>query len=424
MKNEDIFLELGNIDPELIDDAAPGERKLLPFRQRPAFKRLIACAASVLLVVGVLTMVGFDNVSAAMRQLVSFIPGVGIEPAGSVIYTLQPITGKLENGDDSAQVFRATYSGGQLSVTVQIDGRSIYNEQFHFYRNGVLVDLQGGESPYYSLATSSDSSMIDFAIPMEAPDEEDRFEVEIDGFEGRLAFTMRPCETYEDLQEIGPTVTRNGISVTATAHRNGNELVVWCYETRDESATDDLLCAFGMPGNGSNVVMKYVETESGKLFNSASGWVLVNRSVYQLADTDTTATLHIPYLSMYREEKGKAKISLPKSYGMHHSDIAIETSLGEILITSVERKPSGSDPNEDIILLEFAYENRREEERIYHFSYEIDGKMSGAMIADPEAGVVRYIEVLVDKDETKLDFSISGIEYYLMGEYEIELDIQ
>ncbi len=424
MKNLDIFQELGNIDPELIDDAAPDSSDTIRFHQRPGFKRFIACAASILLILGAISFVGFDNVSAAMRQLFSFIPGVGIEPAGSVIYTLQPITGKLEDGDDSAQILRATYSAGNLSVTVHIEGRSIYNDQFQFYLNSTQIDLHRGDDYYYSLAVSSDSSILDFAIPMDAPNKDDRFEVGIDGFEGKLTFTMRPCENFQDLREIGPTVTLNGISITATAHRNGNELVVWCYETRNEHATDDLLCGYGMPGNGSNVVMKYIETESGKIFNSASGFVLTNRSIYQLLDTDTTATLHIPYLALYREERGKTKISLPKSYGINESGTNIETSLGQILIASVERKPSQNDPSKDIILLEFDYENSSEMERIYHFSYRIDGRMSGAMIADPEAGVIRYIELSVDKDETELDFSINGVEYYLMGEYEIELDIQ
>ncbi len=424
MKSQDIFLELGNIDPQLVADAAPGLQQSIPLRRRPVFKRLVACAASVLLILGGLSLVGFDNVSAAMQQLFSFIPGVGIEPAGSVIYTFQPITEKLENGDDSARVLRATYADGGLSVTVHIDGRPIYSDQFRFYQNGTQIDLQNNESPYYSYATSSDSAMIDFRIPMDAPAKEDRFEVEIDGFGGVLAFTMTPCQTVEELREIGPTMTLNGISVTATAHRNDNELVVWCYETRDDSATDDLLCGFGIPGNGSNVLMKYVETESGKLQNSASGFVLTNRSVYQLEDTDVTAVLHIPYLSMYRDEEKNVNIKLPDSYGTAESGAKIETSLGKIKIVSIEREPSEEAAGKDAIRIKFDYENIRDSQRITNFSYQIEGDNTNYMVYDPEEGEARYIMVTVEKDAQMLKLSIQGIEYNLMGEYVLELDIQ
>ncbi len=412
MTGKDIFEELGGIDPEMVLDAAPTQRIQFP-------RRIAAIAASLAVIFCLLWGIGFENVYAGVRELFSFIPGVGIREEQGAVYAWEPATGRLENEGMTAQILQACYMDGMLSVTVEVDGMALWGEDFSFYVNGAAQPLHDGDSFFYSLATASDGSMLAFDIPMEAPKEQDLFEIEIRGFHGRLAFTLTPCKTYEQLQEIGPTVTKNGISLTATANRFGNELVVWCYDTRWNSATQDTLMGIGQPINSAYDLLRYIETESGHIQDVGSGWRLRNRMVFQLQEGDKTAVLHVPYLAMYRQEKARATLRLPDTKST--PNIAIETSLGTIRVESMERFPEGE--NKDRIRILLAYDNQSEQERMYSIGYQISGGLTDYFSVTTSDGTMQELNVIVDKNAASIKLQISGIYYYLMEEYVIPLEI-
>ncbi len=393
----------------------------------PIYKRLIACAAIFALVIGAFSMIGFDNVYAAVRQWLSFIPGFGIQAsAEQSIFVQIPIVERTEGQSANAQILRGAYCNGTLSVTVHIDGKAIYGKDFSFYVNGEPYDVGSN----YSLAVGSGpavgyhSAMLDIAIPMDKPGTDDLFEIEITGFEKRLAFKMKPCQTYAQLCEIGPTVTKNGITLTVTANRVGNELIVWCYETREEGATSDSVLGYGSPVNGAYTLLRYIETESGPIQDTTTGLRLTNRFVYRLEEGDHTATLHIPYLSMFRKVQADMKVSIPLGYKSEPTNVIAKTDLGVIRVISVERTSYEHDGSKDKIMLELCYESNDPLQKIYSFEYDIKGNYISAIAPDGESGTTKWIEVIVDKDTDALEFSIGGIYYYLMDEYEFELDIQ
>ncbi len=412
MTNKDIFRELGGIEPEMVLDAAPKQRIQFPHR-------FAGIAASLAVILCLLWSIGFDNVYAGMRELFSFIPGVGIREEQGTVYAWESSSGKLDNEGMTAQILQASYIDDLLSVTVEVDGMALLGEDFSFYINGTVQPLHNGDSYYYSLSTASDCSMLTFEVPMAPPKEEDLFEIEIRGFHGRLAFTLTPCKTYEQLQEIGPTVTKNGISLTATANRFGNELVVWCYDTRWDSATQDALAGIGQPVNSGHSLLRYIETESGHIQDTGSGWSLRNRMKFQLQDGDQTAILHIPYLAMHRQEQTNVTLPLPQTQSA--PNIPIETSLGTIRVVSMERFPERE--NRDRICIRLAYDNKNELERMYSFSYQISGGISDYITVTTSDGTVQELTVIVDKNAASIKLQISGIYYYLMDEYVIPLEI-
>ncbi len=434
MTNKNILHELGNIDPHWIEEAEPSAvgapKETLSLsdiggsrRRSVRFpKRLAVCAASLALVAIVLSAVGVGNVYAAIRGLFSFIPGVGIEAVDEtyIVYTCEPRNGRIIEGSAQAELVRASYAKGSLSATILVN-KGLLSEDIGIYVNGTPRPTGGEDLPHYSLAYSSKSSMLTFVLSLETLAETDLFEIEIAGFAERLSFTMKPCQTVEELSAIGPTVTQNGITVTVTAERMENDLVVWCYETRTESATKDQLLNFGLPSNAAFEVQRYLETANGKIMEKDTGWGLFGRSVYELAGEEQSATLHIPYLAMNREEKGKIRLELPAEYTTAKVDYAVKTSLGSIRIVETERLPAEGNGERDMVRLYLAFENKDENQRIYGMNYHTNAVY--ACHFDGRSGTMDSIELLVERGETEVELTFDGINYYLMGDYSFELDI-
>ncbi len=426
MTSRDILRGLGGLDPELVLKAAPGNPTKGLSKHPPARIRCrIACCASVVLIAGIVLSVGSERVSAAMRTFFSFIPGVGLqENTDQAIYTFVPITERVESGSAKAEIVRAYYADGRLSLMVAIDGLRV-SEEIRLRINGVFCDMHTPDDPDYLLALSGDGTLLNASIESDPPADSDRFEVEIAGFAECLAFSMKPCKTYEDLCEVGPTVTKNGISLTATARRVENELVVFCYESRENGATEDDLVGIGMPSNGGYIRTRYMETENGYMEEITGSWGMITRSIWKPIGSEwpREATLHIPYLSMWHKDSGSVTLLLPSAYTTIGSDAAIQTDLGSIRLHSIERTPYQEDPTRDRLMIAVSYDDRFEDRCIYSFHYTIAGKPPCAIHIDHENGTTAYIEVIVERDTTRLDMSIDGVYYYLMEEYVIPLDM-
>ncbi len=419
MTNKDLFQAFGELSPDLIASVAPEEESRPTVKAKPSgTKRLLACAASLALVFGILFTLGFGNVYAAICRMFGFLPGVGItvqEDAQACV----PIQVKVTQGTDTARLLRASYEKGTLRATISLEGRPMGYEDVALLVNGEARPL---DPEQLMLAKAQTSALLELGVAIEAPSKSDRYQLQIQGFQEPLEFALEPCQTYEDLCQIGPTATQNGISITATAHRTGEELVVWCYASRQADATTDAILGYGRPANGSNLLTRTLATESGILQDTSTGWNILNRCFFLLTPTDKTASLTIPYLSMRRPEEGRLSVKLPQEPGRSDADAWLQTSLGTVRVVEVERQ-STQEPGKHRILLHLAYENVQDHCRIYSLDWSLEEQGPLTQIPNGETGLVDCLEILVDSDAQSLELSAGGILYYLMGAYELPLDI-
>ncbi len=414
MTQMDILRGLEGLEPGIVLDAAPKT-----VNRKPAHRGWIAVAASLAVILTVVSVAGFGNVSAVVRQLFSFIPGVGIQQENiGAVYTCEPIFDESRSGEMIAQLLRASYSQGMLSATVHISGKAVHGDDVMLYING---QFQKDAECFFAI--SQEDTMADILLEGKLPADTDQYEIRIHGFANPLTFTLKPCESFENLQQIGPTVTHNGISLTVTAHRSGSELVVWCYETRQEGATTDEVVGYGSPTNSSNSSLRHLETESGEIYENIPGWHIGSRMEYTLAEADRTAMLHIPYLAMQRQAEGMLSLNLPKEYTTVSCDQSIQTDLGSIRAVSLERSVYARNPTKDRILIELDYENKSDMQQMYAMIYQIAGDHTNAVHTDSASGTVKYIEVLVSPDTEELEIHMDGVYYYWMEEYLFELEI-
>jgi len=366
---------------------------------------------------------------AAANKLFTFIPGVAItEKIDETIYAMEPVVRQISAENAKANLVSAVYADGYLSATVEVLGKAVYSDGFAIYANQRPLKLEDElfNENGYDLAVSSDSTMMSFSYPTEAPDSNDIYEVAVTGFAQRLSFKMTPCRDYDDLREIGPTEMQNGISITATAQRFDDQLTVWCYPFRTADAAKDMILGFGEPSNSSFYKMRYIESENGQGFTTTAGWQLRNRLVFDMPENDQSAILHVPYLAMLRGEKKKLRVNLPEDYGTAASDIAVECSLGTIRVTQIERKPNEYEQDKDTVMIKLAFDSNDSNQALYSFNYQVAGRVytPSAIHCNAETGCTEYLEVYVEKNTTKISLNVLSLYYYLFGEYVIPLEMR
>jgi hypothetical protein len=377
----------------------------------------------VIVFAAICTALALTITVAAFSGLFTFIPGFGIvESDNSAIYAMESITGRVNAESNQAEIISAVYMDGHLNVTVTVKGKALYHNDFEFLINGNKADIFA-DNPM-SLAVSSDSTMLNFSYEVDEPTVNDLFEIAISGFSEHLSFKMIPCLDYDDISKIGPTEIQNNISITATADRIDNELIVWCYPFRLADSVKDRIIGIGVPMNvGWNTEHTHIATSSGKIFDESSGWVINERFVFEMPEQEQAATLHIPFLTMFREENKQLRLNLPKSYGTQESVVALNTSLGMVRITEIKREQSEYDSDKDTVWIRLEYDSKDDNMRLYKFNLDVKSGFGYAIHSHETNGTVEYIEVIVGKNDNRISLDINGLYYYLMGEYQIELDI-
>jgi hypothetical protein len=389
-------------------------------------KKKLYAPKKILITAAVFAVFALTVTVAAINNFFTFIPGFGIvENNDSTIYAMEAVTRRINSKDSriNAEIISAVYQNDYLSATVSVTGKALYYEDFTIFVNGNPIDYR--EKGSSSLSISSDSAMLFFSHKLSELSEDDIFEIALTGFDEKISFKMTPCLDYDDVAKIGPTDIQNNISITTTAERIDNQLIVWCYPFKLENAVKDRIIGYGVPINvGWSGEQIHIVTSKERIPYDISGWKINERFVFEITEEDSSATLHIPFLTMYREEKKKFSISLPKNYGTEESNVSVKTSLGIIKITEVKREINEYYNDKDTIWIQLEYDSNDGNMKLYRFDLDMKGVFSSyACHSHEENGTIEYLEVDVGKNDKKITLNLTGLYYYLMGEYIIELDI-
>lgn len=417
---ESIEMEIDELQKKRIKNAV---FKKTGKRNSGLTKTILAWGAAAAVVFASLSAVGFDNVAAALRRIFTFIPGVGIvENNQDLVFTNIPVTNEVEAPGANARLVSAVYAEGRLTVTVKVLGKDVYYDDFLLFINGTQEDYWG--KGWSSLGAASASALLTFSLESPGPSADDLYEIKVSGFPDRLAFKMVPCQEYEDFKKIGPGDVHNGISVTTTARRAGDKLIVWCYPFRMDSDTEDSIVGYGVPGFGANARRRFIETESGSVHEDTEGFILRDEIVITMGAADKTAILHLPYLSMVREEGHKLNISFPEGQGAEPQDITVDCSLGKIKIWEVERLPTEI-AGKDTVLVKFKFETDDPAKELYSFAIKPTKQTESVWSTFAgEEGRLEYLGLIAEQGKDSIELEITQLHYYLLGEYIIPLDIK
>ena len=362
-----------------------------------------------------------------------------IKRSDSTIYSFDPIVGRVSARNAQANIVVAMYGDNYLYLEIAGSGSDIHNkEDITLYINKELYDDRGTMS---SSISSGWYATISYEI--DAPSDEDIYEIEIAGFSERLSFRLIPCRDFNDVEEIGSSDIQNGISITTVAKRIDNQLTVWFYPNRLTNTTKDTVYDYGYNTNFNKL---HIETESGQIFSQfgAGSMTRINpkdndlpgRVIFELGDNDQTATVRIPYLLMHRYEKRKLRVDLPNGYTTAQCDVSIECSLGTIKITEVTREQGEVSTETEGL---FQRTVHKEKDNIYlkielisadsnmtFSNFEIDYLKFGgwSWYLNKDNGCMDQMGISVEKNRKRISIDITDLYYYLNGEYIIPLDIK
>ena len=261
MNKEDFYDELGKIDQEYIEEA-----DIVRTGRKPVFtgKKWIAVAAAFVILV---TAAGnSEAVQAAIKKIFTFIPGVGIEESeegrvvsSDTLFSMDgdPIT--KSNGKVTVTLINAYINRDSVDVEYKItfDFLNDYNiDGWQEYKtaleeNGIEVIDRKGFQPFYdakAVLTIDGEIYDDLRYSGGGGTNERRNVVRTDGLAEKINelgenlpvslsvagldfdIKFKPIETYGTIDEIGPSMELNGISITAVPRWDGDTLYVDLYD--------------------------------------------------------------------------------------------------------------------------------------------------------------------------------------------------
>ena len=335
MNKEDFYDELGKIDQEYIEEA-----DIVRTGRKPVFtgKKWIAVAAAFVILV---TAAGnSEAVQAAIKKIFTFIPGVGIEESeegrivsSDTLFSMDgdPIT--KSNGKVTVTLINAYINRDSVDVEYKItfDFLNDYNiDGWQEYKtaleeNGIEVIDRKGFQPFYdakAVLTIDGEIYDDLRYSGGGGTNERRNAVRTDGLAEKINelgenlpvslsvagldfdIKFKPIETYGTIDEIGPSMELNGISITAVPRWDGDTLYVDLYDL-NYSGFDQVMGFIEFDGeknikpylivNGEKVDAGYDGGDGTEFYFDLSG--------YNLSDDEKAALeLRLPVAEVRNDE--------------------------------------------------------------------------------------------------------------------------
>ena len=335
MNKEDFYDELGKIDQEYIEEA-----DIVRTGRKPVFtgKKWIAVAAAFVILV---TAAGnSEAVQAAIKKIFTFIPGVGIEESeegrvvsSDTLFSMDgdPIT--KSNGKVTVTLINAYINRDSVDVEYKItfDFLNDYNiDGWQEYKtaleeNGIEVIDRKGFQPFYdakAVLTIDGEIYDDLRYSGGGGTNERRNVVRTDGLAEKINelgenlpvslsvagldfdIKFKPIETYDTIDEIGPSMELNGISITAVPRWDGATLYVDLYDL-NYSGFDQVMGFIEFDGEKN--IKPYLIVNGEKVdagYDGGDGTEFYfDLSDYNLSDDEKAALeLHLPVIVVRNDE--------------------------------------------------------------------------------------------------------------------------
>lgn len=407
-------------------------------------KKLAACAAAFILLLTFFSLMGFNNMAAAIGKIFGFIPGYGIvENNESIEYILsQPVSAENEKVKLSLDNAIATKSGMTVMFTLE---RKSYDEQqlmkdkqteLEQHQNGGSlsrpeVALYAGErklteySGYTGGGGKNETSTFSYELNPGDISTGESYKLEYADYGLSLEFRLKSYDSYNTLEEIGATGYNNDISITAVPTFSDGQVQVDLYAVNKSGY---ILYSYYYRADKeymNNVL--HLETDSGvKNYTVPDGYGGVNgRLLFDIAPGDKNFTLKIPYIMVKSNEEEKISIKIPKEGEKLTVNQKIEFNDCSMTIVDVEKTLSQHIGEYGELKMTVKFENKSENKimlRPEFIKTDFFGNaQSGAWSADmDENGVYTTVYYALDKGESgKLRLKVYNPTYLLTDEYEL-----
>lgn len=458
MNKEDFYNELGNIDPEYIEEA---ELSAQPSKKvfKMSAKKWIAAAAAFIIMAGAAST--SEAVQAAIKKMFTFIPGIGIEESTEstspsnpeILYSMEgdPVTKSndlmsvtLENAYVSSYSVDIVYriklnfipddfvSPEEMQKILDENGVSSYIEVWDTEGLGgytfldVNPEVTVNGKTYSDLQNYCGGSVNDMTYTVRAVSEdiaELGENLPVTFKIGDLSFDIKfkPIETYDTVDEIGPTAMHNGISVTAVP-RWDNDILYIKFYALNYSEFDQ---TYGyISYEGENTVLPYVTVGTEKINAQYEGGdgteFYFDLSSYGLSEEQKAEIeLHAPIIVVRNNENTVIDFKVNDDGTIDHPD---KVRLSNCELDISEMKVSAEKDWENGIEMSFTAVNDSENIRLSSVSLtEVNGKSAGGAGSwtynEGNKWNVGFQSDSIKKAKDYKSIKISSAEYTLTDEY-------
>lgn len=395
-------------------------------------KKLVAWAAALVIVLTSLSLVGIDNVAAAIDKVLSFIPGYGIiENNMSIDYVLaQPVSG--ENEQVELLLNNAIATSDSITVMFTLERKNFDENQFPKGEQETLfndkVVLYTGERKiteylgYSSGNGKRDTSRFSYDLKPEEIGTEQTYKLEYSDYGISLEFKLENYDSYHSLEDIGATGYNNDISITAVPTFLDGKLQVDLYAI---NKSNYILRSFCMDDKAYRNDDLRLETNSGvKTYTVPDGYDGVNgRFLFDIQPTDIDFRLKIPCITVKSSEEEDIVLRIPQEGEKVSVNQKIEFKDCIMTIVDVEKTPSHQRDDYGALKMTIEYANKTNNKIMLHpdfFRTNFFGNgQSGSWSAEvDENGIYTVVYFDLDKGESgKLRLKIKDPLYCLTNEY-------
>lgn len=415
-------------------------------RSRGVLKKIAATAAAAIVLLAVSTaVIGVENVAEAFSRLFGFIPGYGIvENNQNIKFIARESILKAENHKAIMTVRTVLAEKSTLGISYEIEKKDFSETKTTeekqqveellrkeaIKKPDIRLSVKGKEYKASSFSTGGggklENTYINFEIPEELINDNISYTLIDNQYGLALDFTLKPCASYESLKEIGPTDVKNNISITAVPKKVGNRLEVELY-TVNKSNFNIYSYAKDNDKGYRGMDMSLITNGGRRGYKTPEGFMGANNRFYfDLSPEDSKMVLNIPYLIVEGGESSAVSLTVPEEGRILklNKQIAFEDST--MIITQVE-KVARPENKYGALRICLAYKNTNPQMILKNTSFNranILGvtKGGGYMSEVDENGITTAIEYELEQGENdKLRLSISRPQYYLLGDYNLEI---
>ncbi len=405
----------------------------------------VVVAAALLLVISTFA-IGVDNIANAFGKLFSFIPGYGIiENNETIKYTVDGR--KLSSENDVAIINLKTViaTENKISVAFELFKKNFDESKMLEDKKKEWEQLQKGGKPKkptillrangkeFNMTSSSMGSggetehvFIDFGGSPEDINPNTTYTLEYKDYNISIDFKLKTYDSFDSLDEIGPTSIQNNISITAISNKKDNKLEVELYTiNKSNYSISSFTKEYDKGYEGKDVLL---QTNGGirQYTTPGSSMGANNKFYFDLLSDEKDLVLKIPYLIVESNESQNISLKIPKEGEKLKVNKKVEFKDSTMIITEVEKIKTDVNVFGDL-RISFRYENKHNNKIMCNAQFyrtNILGIIEGGGYASTPAenDIVKSVDFALEKGEDKvLRLKIDKPKYYLLGEYNLEI---
>lgn len=382
-------------------------------------------AASIILAAFISStyMVGFDTIATAFQGLFKFIPEYGIVENNDSIKFILAEQKSVRNEDTVFTLNNAIAGRNDITVMFTLEDEYVQDRMRSVYENIVLV-VNGKRYTQSSASSSSGGKISVYALmyKVDAEDIQTAHTYILEYKDMQIEFSLKDYESFDALDEIGDTESKNNISITAVpTFLSENQVEVNLYPINKSGYSLD---SFFDPRSKKDL---HLESNSGvkpynqiKFYGTAHG-----KFTFDIDPTDKDFTLRIPFLIIQSVEQQDISLKIPKEGETVKSEIRIPFKDSDVIITELEKTNEDNQENGELKMT-FRFENKTSNMRMIRtglLRLDVFGNINGGGYSEEigEDGLMNTVWfALEDGDKDKLRLRLTNPRYYIDDDYSLD----